>query len=267
MRKLLLLLLLLVISTASAQKTVHVRQYTRKDGTVVAAHERRTPSTTIPKAASSTSALSTAHTSATNRTAAGKKIELGSPTFPKGAPAPGTPPQQTTRKTVHVRQYTRKDGTVVAAHERSAPGTAAPTQRPTSPSTVQSPSRTGIATSKTPAATHVNPTLPKGPAASRVIPIQQGIQKTVHVRQYTRKDGTVVAAHDRRAPGTAAPEAAHPSQTIPNATATAWAADATPPIGPTPRTTTSGQPIYVGPRGGEYHYSASGRKVYTKKKE
>jgi hypothetical protein len=27
--------------------------------------------------------------------------------------------------------------------------------------------------------------------------------KTVHVRQYTRKDGTVVQAYDRRAPGTA----------------------------------------------------------------
>lgn len=27
--------------------------------------------------------------------------------------------------------------------------------------------------------------------------------KTVHVREYTRKDGTVVHAHDRRAPGTA----------------------------------------------------------------
>jgi hypothetical protein len=29
--------------------------------------------------------------------------------------------------------------------------------------------------------------------------------RPVHVRQYTRKDGTVVAAHDRAAPGTAAP--------------------------------------------------------------
>ena len=27
--------------------------------------------------------------------------------------------------------------------------------------------------------------------------------KTVHVRQYTRKDGTIVRAHDRRPPGTA----------------------------------------------------------------
>ncbi len=31
----------------------------------------------------------------------------------------------------------------------------------------------------------------------------QSSGKTVHVREYTRKDGTVVRAHDRRAPGTA----------------------------------------------------------------
>jgi hypothetical protein len=30
----------------------------------------------------------------------------------------------TTPKTVHVRQYTRKDGTIVQAHDRAAPGTA-----------------------------------------------------------------------------------------------------------------------------------------------
>lgn len=30
--------------------------------------------------------------------------------------------------------------------------------------------------------------------------------KTVHVQQYTRKDGTVVMAHDRAAPGTATPK-------------------------------------------------------------
>src|SRR4051794_37443140 len=33
--------------------------------------------------------------------------------------------------------------------------------------------------------------------------------KAVHVREYTRKDGTVVHAHDRRAPGTASTGAIH----------------------------------------------------------
>lgn len=35
---------------------------------------------------------------------------------------------------------------------------------------------------------------------------------------------------------------------------------------PNGTTTASGQPNYTGPRGGEYHYSASGKKVYTRKK-
>lgn len=45
MRKLaLLLLLLLTLAVDSfAQKTVHVREYRRKDGTVVRAHDRRAP--------------------------------------------------------------------------------------------------------------------------------------------------------------------------------------------------------------------------------
>jgi hypothetical protein len=30
-------------------------------------------------------------------------------------------------------------------------------------------------------------------------------------------------------------------------------------------TTSTGQPIYTGPRGGKYHYSASGKKVYERR--
>ncbi|NOU18521.1 MAG: hypothetical protein HOO91_13270 [Bacteroidales bacterium] len=32
-------------------------------------------------------------------------------------------------------------------------------------------------------------------------------------------------------------------------------------------TTSKGQPIYTGPRGGKYHYSKSGKKVYERKKK
>jgi len=32
-------------------------------------------------------------------------------------------------------------------------------------------------------------------------------------------------------------------------------------------TTSNGQPIYTGPRGGKYHYSKSGKKVYERKKK
>jgi len=35
---------------------------------------------------------------------------------------------------------------------------------------------------------------------------------------------------------------------------------------PTGQTTASGKTVYEGPRGGHYHYSASGKKVYEKKK-
>jgi len=35
---------------------------------------------------------------------------------------------------------------------------------------------------------------------------------------------------------------------------------------PTGQATAAGQPIYTGPRGGQYHYSASGKKVYSRKK-
>lgn len=45
MKKLTLLLLLLITLAVDsfAQKTVHVREYRRKDGTVVRAHDRRAP--------------------------------------------------------------------------------------------------------------------------------------------------------------------------------------------------------------------------------
>jgi hypothetical protein len=36
---------------------------------------------------------------------------------------------------------------------------------------------------------------------------------------------------------------------------------------PTGATTSKGQTVYEGPRGGQYHYSSSGKKVYTPKKK
>src|SRR5664279_4833926 len=82
-------------------------------------------------------------------------------------------------------------------------------------------------------------------------------QKTVHVRQYTRKDGTVVAAHERSVPGTATPKNSNSGRST-NAPSTAHTPSrtvtATPKAPATGRTMTKGQPSYVGPRGGEYHY-------------
>ena len=54
--------------------------------------------------------------------------------------------------------------------------------------------------------------------------------KTVHVRQYTRKDGTVVSAHDRAAPGTATPRpGVAPSPAAPKSTNSPFA-KASPPV-------------------------------------
>lgn len=43
MKLITILIILLATLSVSAQKTVHVREYRRKDGTVVKAHERRAP--------------------------------------------------------------------------------------------------------------------------------------------------------------------------------------------------------------------------------
>jgi hypothetical protein len=59
------------------------------------------------------------------------------------------------QKTVHVRTYTRKDGTVVAAHDRSAPGTKSTTSPPSSTTrtprieSARTPSTTSVTTSTT----------------------------------------------------------------------------------------------------------------------
>jgi PEGA domain len=68
MRKI-LLLLISVVSIASAQKTVHVNQYTRKDGTVVSAYDRNAPGTATSKD-SGNSVRSTATPSSSTGTAA-----------------------------------------------------------------------------------------------------------------------------------------------------------------------------------------------------
>ena len=203
-------------------------------------------------------------------------------------------PQTKSTSTVHVREYTRKDGTVVAAHERTAPTTAtsnasASVHIPTTPTTVRSSSTAVPAADNVSAIKHTSPTPPKGTAALPITPPQQSTQKTVHVRQYTRKDGTVVAAHERRAPATPRTLSARPANPTPapslstTAPATSSALPTAHASQPPPKaiavgsprtsgitttsTTTNGQPTYIGPRGGEYHYSASGKKVYSKKKE
>lgn len=183
-------------------------------------------------------------------------------------------PQTKSTSTVHVRQYTRNNGTVVAAHERSAPGSASPATGGSGgrATVASSNARTPIATPTGQAATRVNPTPTKSTQPSHIGPAQQGTP-TIHVRQYTRKDGTVVAAHERRAPASLPSKATRPGPVAPKAIASSTDDSVASPSRSasatgtqTSRTTTNGQSVFEGPRGGEYHYSASGKKVYTKKK-
>jgi deoxyribose-phosphate aldolase len=62
--------------------------------------------------------------------------------------------------------------------------------------------------------------------------------------------------------------AASPSTSSPKAAAQGKTSGQTPTASGTPtgQTTTFGQTIYEGPRGGRYHYSSSGKKVYERKK-
>ena len=66
------------------------------------------------------------------------------------------------------------------------------------------------------------------------------------VRAYTRKDGVRVAAHYRSRPGHAG-ECSSGNNRIAHKR-------------------TADQPVHVGPRGGRYHYSASGKKVYERRR-
>lgn len=67
-------------------------------------------------------------------------------------------------------------------------------------------------------------------------------QKTVHVKGYVKKDGTVVKPYDRRAPGTATPGASTPSTA-------AASAEATDQRGSEPED----QTVYVTKTGAKYH--------------
>ena len=94
--KLLLLAVLLLASTvmASAQKTVHVRGYTRKDGTVVSAHDRAAPGTSSRSSSRSASSRipSSAIYSQSTRTSDGRirRSSRAKHDFMRMSPCPST---------------------------------------------------------------------------------------------------------------------------------------------------------------------------------
>jgi len=97
----LLLLLLLLISVTSAQEKVHVRQYTRKDGTVVSAHDRSAPKSrtaAIPKASAAHRPTATAPATKRSATTSAPKA---SAVHPPGVTALATKRPATAAATVH----------------------------------------------------------------------------------------------------------------------------------------------------------------------
>lgn len=77
--------------------------------------------------------------------------------------------------------------------------------------------------------------------------------------------GAVPSSLTIPAPASAAAASAAAIPAVRSASSTA-----TPPAAsgaPTGERTASGAPIYVGPRGGRYHYSSSGKKVYERRRK
>jgi len=128
-------------------------------------------------------------------------------------------------KSVYVHGYTRKDGTYVHPHYRSAPGTASHSgsslYRGTSPNSY-APSTATESTTTT--SVPVAPIVPPIPANA-----------TVHVHGYYKPDGTYVQEYIRSVPGTADTIIGTTTSRNPvNATASAATATASPAFSTTP---------------------------------
>jgi hypothetical protein len=98
-------------------------------------------------------------------------------------------------------------GAEVTTHcgfDPSASGRLSAPQVSEQPATASSPPTTPSATPVGTAFSQTGPTQPTAdsPTSPGTAPTVAGDKKIVHVRQYTRKDGTVVKAHDRTAPRT-----------------------------------------------------------------
>jgi hypothetical protein len=87
----------------------------------------------------------------------------------------------------------------------------------------------------------------------------------------TRPEARAVSAPPSTAPSAVPSSAASKAQTDKHAAAASSPQSPVPSKAsadkPSGATTPTGAPIYVGPRGGQYHYSASGKKVYERRKK
>jgi hypothetical protein len=104
------LLILSCCPLLAQRKSVYVHGYTRRDGTYVSPHYRAAPGTARSYAPPPS----------------GRSSYVAPLPSPSHHVVPSSPPPSVGRGKVYVPGYTRKDGTYVAPHYRSAPGEGVP---------------------------------------------------------------------------------------------------------------------------------------------
>ena len=171
---------------------VHVRGYTRSDGTHVAGYTR-----SLPSSASRSSSATASRSATTSGMSVGSYGGYSSAASPMSTSGTGV---------VHVRGYTRSDGTKVAGYTRASPKS---TSKPASAAsigvrdTVQVSGYTRADGTYVPGYTRSRPGSSSQSQSSSSA--KAGANSTdgnvVHVQSYTRANGTVVPAHTRSRPG------------------------------------------------------------------
>jgi hypothetical protein len=105
-------------------------------------------------------------------------------------------------KTVHVREYTRKDGTVVHAHDRATPGTASHVTTPQTPASTTS---TPTPTITAPATTEPTSTAPTTTAATEYTSTVVKRNSRGRIERSSSAKRTFEASHPCPATGTSGP--------------------------------------------------------------
>ena len=174
--------------STSGTELVHVRGYTRSDGTHVAGYTRSSPGGTSRSRATSSSSsagrsttsdcssvaspMSTSSTLSSGLANVSQWISTKAASYMGASPKPTSKPPSATSAsfdapdTVHVSGYTRADGKYVAGYTRSKPGTSSQSQ------------------------------------SSMIASATSTDENVVHVKSHTRADGVHVHAHTRSLPGT-----------------------------------------------------------------
>ena len=193
---------------------VHVRGYTRANGTYVAGYTRSRPSSAGGSRSSSASTPSRAsyHSSSTGGTVNVRGYTRSDGTHVAGytRAAPGTSTSSGGSGVVHVRGYTRANGTYVAGYTRSRPSSAGGSRSSSASTTSRAPSyllSTG-GTLNVPGYTRSDGTYAKGQfqllpdtkSKSSMPPLSKSLNDAVEVQCNTIAGGAVIPAHTMSKP-------------------------------------------------------------------